>query len=80
VASFFNCCGISRGLVRNNTKPLELLLMSWWALDIHIGRDKRYAPAAEMGRPFYTSIKFWAREESDLWEFADCLAYWGWQL
>lgn len=79
-ASFFNDSGVGRGLVRNNAKPLELLLMSWWFMDFHVGRDRRYAPAAEMGKPLYTSAKFWKREESDLWEFADCLAYWGWRL
>jgi len=78
--SFFETEGARKGYVRNSHKPLERLLMSWWAMDWRIGEDKDLGPSEETGTVFYTSIKFWAREESDLWDFAAFLEYWGWEL
>lgn len=78
--SFFETEGGRRGYVKGSHKPLERLLMSWWALDWRVGEDKRYGPRGEMGTPFYTSLKPWRREESDMWRFAEFLHYWGWRL
>ena len=30
--------------------------------------------------PFYTSLKPWNREASDMWDFATFLKFWGWRL
>jgi hypothetical protein len=78
--SFFFEQGAERGLVKGSEKPLEFLLMSWWALDWNVGRDRRLAPSAETGKTFYTSLKFWNRGESDMHEFAEFLRFWGWRL
>ena len=78
--SFFETEGARRGYVRNSQKPLERLLMSWWSLDWRVGEDKDFGPREETGVVFYTSLKFWAREKSDLWKFPDFLAYWGWRF
>lgn len=78
--SFFEDEGPRRGYVKNNTKILERLLMSWWAFDLQVGEDKAYSLLDESDTIFYTSLKFWAREESDLKNFPQFLKYWGWQL
>ncbi|MBI5137957.1 MAG: hypothetical protein HZA24_11575 [Nitrospirae bacterium] len=77
---FFHPDGPGKGYVKGAHKTLEFLFVSWWALDAHVGHDKRYAPRGETGKVFYTSLKPWARKESDMWEFADFLRYWGWGL
>lgn len=74
--SFFDASGYVKGAF----KPWELLLMSWWSLDLNVGRDKRLADPAETGVVFYTSLKPWARDASNMWFFADFLDYWGWRL
>ncbi len=79
-ASFYEPSGRSQGYVKNAHKPFEFLLMSWWALDPRVGIDKEYGPANETGTVFYTSLKPWRREASDMWPFADFLEYWGWRL
>jgi hypothetical protein len=78
--SFFEQEGWRRGYVKGNSKPLELLLMSWWALDPKVGRDKALGPPEETGIKLYTSLKFWARNDSDIWNFPDFLNYWGWDF
>lgn len=78
--SFFETEGSRKGYVRNSHKPYERLLMSWWAFDWRIGEDKDLGPRDETGTVFYTSLKPWAREKSDLWEFSNFLKYWGWKL
>ncbi len=78
--SFYHPSGFHQGYVKGAFKPWEFLLMSWWALDWHIGSDKEYGPQKETGTVFYTSLKPWAREQSDLWEFEPFLRYWGWKL
>ncbi|OQX20661.1 MAG: hypothetical protein BWK76_00395 [Desulfobulbaceae bacterium A2] len=79
-ASFFEETGASKGYVRHSGKFWERLLISWWALDSRVGEDKDLGPAAETGVIFYTSLKPWAREASDLWRFQAFLDYWGWRL
>ncbi|VAW86224.1 hypothetical protein MNBD_GAMMA16-918 [hydrothermal vent metagenome] len=78
--SFYHDSGFHQGYVKEAFKPWEFLLMSWWALDWHIGSDKEYGPKEKTGTVFYTSLKPWAREQSDLWKFEQFLRYWGWKL
>lgn len=78
--SFFEMDGPRAGYVRNNTKFLEWLLISWWAFDRYVGQDKAYGAADTSDTIFYTSLKFWARKASDLKDFPGFLTYWGWKL
>lgn len=78
--SMFHDSGLRQDLVRGSFKPFELVLMSWWALDPAVGVDRRLGRPGDGGRVFYTSLKPWAREASDMRDFAGFLRYWGWQL
>jgi len=78
--SFFETAGAKKGLVKGSSKPLEFLLMSWWAFDPYVGRDKKLGDSQETGQTIYTSLKFWQRHESDLWRFPQFLRFWGWRL
>lgn len=78
--SFYETHGFRKGYVKGAVKPLEVLLMSWWALDPHIGSDKELGDSRETGTVFYTSLKPWNRTASDMWEFARFLEFWGWRL
>ncbi len=78
--SFFETEGPRKGYVRDSHKPYERWLMGWWTLDWRIGEDKDLGPRETTGTVFFTSLKPWARSESDLWRFADFLSYWGWKL
>jgi len=78
--SFFHRSGRHKGYVKGAGKLWELLLMSWWSFDLHIGNDKRLGDPTKTGTVFYTSLKPWARDASNMWFFADFLDYWGWQL
>jgi len=40
--SFFETDGPRAGYVKNNSKPLERLLIGWWAFDLRVGQDKAY--------------------------------------
>ncbi|MDK9706526.1 MAG: hypothetical protein OEL83_05705 [Desulforhopalus sp.] len=78
--SFFESDGPRRGYVRNNTKILERLLISWWAFDLYVGEDKAFSSHDTSDTVFYTSLKFWARQASNLKDFPKFLEYWGWNL
>ena len=78
--SFFEMDGARKGYVRNNTKFLEWLLMSWWAFDFNVGEDKAFGSGDTSETIFYTSLKFWDRKASDLKNFPRFLSYWGWKL
>ncbi|MBU0482294.1 MAG: hypothetical protein KKG47_14475 [Proteobacteria bacterium] len=78
--SFFETEGVRKGYVRESHKPLEMAFMSWWAIDPFIGVDKALGPEEVTGRVFYTSLKFWARRKSNIWNFPTFLEYWGWDL
>ncbi|TKB06930.1 hypothetical protein [Desulforhopalus sp. IMCC35007] len=80
LVSFFEEAGSRKGYVKNNRKILERLLISWWALDWHVGEDKAYGNSDTTQLPFYTSLKFWQRKNSDLKDFPGFLHYWGWKL
>lgn len=78
--SMFESSGARQGYVRDVSKPFEFLLVSWWALDRYVGIDKRYGTPEQSVPRFYTSIKPWARDASDMRDFPRFLNYWGWRL
>jgi len=78
--SFYETFGPRRGYVKGSEKIWERLLISWWALDWRVGEDKKLGRDPDDGIIFYTSLKPWAREESDMRDFARFLSYWGWEL
>lgn len=78
--SFYETSGYQTGYVKDSGKPWERLLMSWWALDWRIGQDKKLGADRADGTVFYTSLKPWARDDSDLRDFPAFLQYWGWNL
>jgi len=78
--SFFEYDGPRKGYVKMSHKFWERLLMSWWAFDWRIGEDKMLGKDKSEGTLFYTSLKPWARDESDLRDFPTFLKYWGWDL
>ncbi len=78
--SFFEIEGSRLGYVKDNTKILERLLISWWAFDPQVGEDKAYSIHDKSDTVFYTSLKFWARKASDLKDIPNFLEYWGWRL
>ena len=78
--SFFETTGPRKGYVKGSYKPIERILMSWWAMDLYVGEDKDFGPREETGTIFYTSLKFWDRKNSDMWNFYEFLSYWGWNF
>ncbi len=79
-SSFYYSEGVLKGHVKGSVKPLEMLFLSLISLDLFVGTDKAYADSAETGNPFYTSLKPWRRRDSNMWDFANFLHYWGWRL
>jgi len=77
---FFETEGKRKGYVKGSHKPFERLLISWWAFDWYVGEDKAYGDKDETGAVFYTSLKPWNRQASDMWEFGEFLEFWGWGL
>jgi hypothetical protein len=80
VSSLFYQKGMLKGHVKGSMKPLETLFMSFVSLDFFVGMDKAYADPATTDNPFYTSLKPWRRSDSNMWDFARFLSYWGWGL
>ena len=78
--SFYYDRGLLKGHVKGSVKPWETVLMSLISLDLFVGTDKAYADTARTGNPFYTSLKPWRRQDSNMWDFARFLRYWGWRL
>jgi len=78
--SFFETSGPREGYVKESHKIFERLLMGWWAFDWRIGEDKILGKDKTDGILFYTSLKPWAREKSDLRDFFTFLKYWEWRL
>lgn len=78
--SFYRQSGSGRGYVKESTKIWERIFMGWWALDWRVGEDKKLGRDKNDPPTFYTSLKPWARDESDLRDFETFLAYWGWNL
>ncbi len=69
-----------RGLVKGAFKPWETLTMSLISLDFFVGTDKIYGDSRVTGTRFYTSLKPWNREVSDMWHFERFLRFNGWNL
>lgn len=78
--SFYEAAGGRKGFVKESRKPLEKLFMGTLAFDLNVGCDKEYGDSSRTGTTFYTSLKFWRRQDSDMWQFARFLSYWGWRL
>ena len=78
--SFFHQRGWQNGYVKGSVKPWEFLFVSWWALDPFVGVDKALGDPNKTGVVFYTSLKPWYRQSSNLWYFAEFLTFWGWNL
>ncbi len=78
--SFYETSGPRTGYVKGSHKIMERLLMSWWALDWRIGEDKKLGKDNNDGILFYTSLKPWNRQNSDLRDFARFLKFWGWNF
>ncbi|HKI48519.1 MAG TPA: hypothetical protein VKA69_04280, partial [Desulfobacteria bacterium] len=69
-----------RGLVKGSFKCWETLSMSLMSLDFFVGTDKIYGDSRVTGTRFYTSLKPWNREASDMWHFERFLMFNGWNL
>lgn len=78
--SFYETAGERVDYVKGSQKVWERLLISWWAFDWRVGEDKKLGRSKKEGITFYTSLKPWARKQSDLRDFAAFLRYWQWQL
>ncbi len=78
--SLYETGGGRKGYVKGSQKIWERLLISWWALDWRVGEDKEFEAGKKEGPVFYTSLKPWARNASDLRDFPAFLKYWGWNL
>lgn len=69
-----------KGLVKGAFKSWETLTMSLISLDFFVGTDKIYGDSRVTGTHFYTSLKPWNREASDMWHFERFLEFNGWNL
>lgn len=78
--SFYHKEGLLKGYVKGSQKFWESTLMSIFSMDFFVGMDKAYADSNLTGNPFYTSLKPWNRNSSDMWDFAAFLKFWGWRL
>ena len=79
-SSFYENTGTRAGYVKESFKSRERWLMGWWAMDWRIGQDKYLGENKHDGPVFYTSLKPWARNDSDMRDFSGFLKYWGWDL
>ncbi len=68
------------GHVKGSFKGLESLTLGIVSLDFYVGMDKVYGDENGPDNPFYTSLRFWNREKSDMRFFARFLRFWGWRL
>lgn len=68
------------GHVKGAFKPWETLLLGLVSFDLFVGMDKEYGDTHESGNPFYTSLKPWNRQRSDMNDFAGYLRFNGWRL
>jgi len=78
--SFYHNEGLMKGHVKGSVKYWESIFMSLLSLDLFVGTDKAYADTEGTGNPFYTSLKPWNRDASNIWNFAGSLEFWGWNL
>lgn len=68
------------GHVKGAIKPWETLLLGLVSFDFFVGMDKEYGDTRESGNPFYTSLKPWNRQVSDMNDFPSYLQFNGWRL
>jgi hypothetical protein len=68
------------GHVKGAIKPWESLFLSLPSLDLFVGMDKEYSGDGLQRNPFYTSLKPWNRNASDLNDFPAYLHFNGWKL
>ncbi len=73
--SFYYKEGWMKGHVKGSIKYWESTLMSLISLDLFVGMDKSYGDTEVTGNPFYTSLKPWNRNASDMWNFAGFLEF-----
>jgi hypothetical protein len=78
--SFYHPEGPMKGFVKGSVKIWESLFLSLVSLDLYIGTDKIYDDPHITGNKFYTSLKPWNREASEMWDFKRFLEFWGWKL
>ena len=78
--SFYYDRGPLKGHVKGSVKLWETLLLSLVSQDLFVGTDKVYGDSEITENPFYTSLKPWNRNSSDMWNFAHFLQFWGWRL
>jgi hypothetical protein len=69
-----------KGLVKGAFKSWETLTMSLISLDFFVGTDRIYGDSLVTGTHFYTSLKPWNHEASDMWHFERFLKFNGWNL
>jgi hypothetical protein len=72
--------GVKKGHVKGSVKPWETVLLGLISLDFYVGTDKSYAASNDYENPFYTSLKPWNRQASDMYHFDRFLKFWGWKL
>jgi len=78
--SFYETAGPRTGYVKGSHKLFERLFMSWWSFDWRVGEDKNLGRDKSEGPVFYTSLKPWYRDASDMRDFPAFLKFWGWRL
>ncbi|MGD9039248.1 MAG: hypothetical protein PVH82_06415 [Desulfobacteraceae bacterium] len=78
--SFYHDRGPLKGHVKGSVKLWETLFLSLVSQDLFVGTDKVYGDSEITENPFYTSLKPWNRNSSDMWNFDDFLEFWGWRL
>jgi len=78
--SFYETSGARKGYVKGSFKTRERLFISWWAFDWRVGEDKKLGNDTNDGIIFYTSLKPWNRERSDMRNFVTFLKFWKWKL
>jgi hypothetical protein len=78
--SFYHSSGPMKGFVKGSVKIWESIFLSPVSLDLFVGTDKIYGDPAITGNKFYTSLKPWNRDSSNMWDFKRFLEFWGWKL
>ena len=78
--SFFYEDWPHKGFVKDSFKSWEAISLSLISLDFFVGTDKIYGDSNTTGTRFYTSLKPWNREVSDMWNFDRFLQFYGWRL
>ncbi len=78
--NFYHEDGLLKGHVKGSVKPFETMFLSLVSLDPFVGADKAYDDPAKTDNPFYTSLKPWNRNKSNMWFFERFLEFWRWRL